>query len=78
MVTLFSKEEREDKMKKISDKLIQMWQVALIPVIFLCGLALIDYAAYRFNPILGLLITGLTLVGVAFMLDYTRDFKGGE
>lgn len=50
--------------------------LAMLPtLLFLIGGTIVCYGAYVFNPIIGLVVTGLFMILVAFMID---KGQGGE
>ena len=49
-----------------------IWQNLLGVVLFISGIALIDIGAFYFNFIVGFIVTGITLVIMAVILDKER------
>ncbi|MCX7578205.1 DUF1056 family protein [Leuconostoc pseudomesenteroides] len=49
-----------------------IWQNLLGVILFISGIALIDIGAFYFNFIVGFIITGITLVIMAVILDKER------
>lgn len=49
-----------------------VWQNLLGVILFISGIALIDIGAFYFNSIVGFIITGITLVIMAVILDKER------
>lgn len=54
-------------------KLINViWQNLLSVILFISGIALIDIGAFYFSFIVGFIVTGITLVIMAVILDKER------
>ncbi|MGQ2283446.1 DUF1056 family protein [Leuconostoc pseudomesenteroides] len=49
-----------------------IWQNLLGVILFISGIALIDIGAFYFNFIVGFIVTGITLVIMAVILDKER------
>lgn len=49
-----------------------IWENLLGVILFISGIALIDIGAFYFNFIVGFIVTGITLVIMAVILDKER------
>ncbi|MGR8826054.1 hypothetical protein N2E09_00355 [Leuconostoc citreum] len=58
--------------KNFTKLINDVWQNLLGVILFISGIALIDIGAFYFDVIVGFIVTGITLVIMAVILDTER------